>query len=549
MDDDLVGASEWITVLKRRWVLVSVCVVLTSALAAGLSLLQPPTYSASAEVLLSPAPNTQQAGEPNLEPEEIATQIEVIRSEPVALAVLEDVRIDGSVDDLRQNVTVEQSGDSRVVLISATASTPKLAARVANSYATNYLEYRRESILRAAEARRNALVEQMEAIRQDLSRVEQELADRPSARRRDELTSEKGSLLIQLTQAQAGLSSVVLPSPKDGGEPLANAKPPQSPVGPSTVRAAGLGAVLGLFLGVALAFLRDRRDDAIHDEGALRKVLPDVQVLGRLPHSSVPRGELVTISRPHEPADEAYRALASSIRFLLPGQRRTHTDQSSMSSRATGARTAGSVLLVTSAGAEEGKTTVAANVAVAAARFGLRVVLVDGDLRGARIAGLFGHESSPGLSDLAHFGGDPEEALVQVGSDGLRLLPAGSPAPNPAELLAFSGTRRVLTALAATADLVVVDTGPVGVVADTLELIRSADAPALFVVRRGRTRGNALAEAVETTRQMGGRILGVVFTDIDDVDRATYGHTRPREHSTSAETPVSEDDMRREQSG
>lgn len=535
MDEDVVGVSEWVAVLKRRWLLVAVWVLVIGAIAVGLSLTQSPTYEASAEVLLSPAPSTQQ-GEPTLEPEEIATQIEVITSEPVALAVLKDVAIDGSVKDLRENVTVEQTGESRAVVITASARTPELAAEVANSYVDNYLEHRRESIFRSAQARRTALLQQMQEIRRELARVERELAARPGPRRRDELTSERGSLLIQISQAQTGLGSVVVPSPEDGGTPLSTAQPPRAPATPSTVRAGGLGAVLGLLLGVALAFVRHRRDDVIYDESTLRKALPDVQVLGRLPHSRVPDGELVTISRPHDPADEAYRALASNIRFPLPGQRKSATDQQPMSSVAPdGNSAAGSVLLVTSAGAEEGKTTVAANVAVAAARFGLHVILVDGDLRGAKVAGLFGHKASPGLSDLALFGGDPEEALIHVGPAGLALLPAGSPAPNPAELLASAGTRRVLDALAAKADLVVIDTGPVGVVADTLELMRSADAPVLFVVRRGRTRGNALGDAVETTRQTGGRILGVVFTDLDHLARGTYGHTRPREHSPSPE--------------
>ena len=166
--------------------------------------------------------------------------------------------------------------------------------------------------------------------------------------------------------------------------------------------------------------------------------------------------------------------------------------------------------MLASAAPAEGKSSLAANLAVTAARAGTRVVLVDADLRNPTIAGLFGLDAQSGLSDLLIDAGDTADYLLESGVDNLVLLPAGSIPPNPAELLASPQAHALWSELRSLADLVVIDTPPLLRVADGLEVAAHVDA-VIVVARYGTTRNHDLEAVSQRLAQIAGeRSVGVV---------------------------------------
>jgi capsular exopolysaccharide synthesis family protein len=194
--------------------------------------------------------------------------------------------------------------------------------------------------------------------------------------------------------------------------------------------------------------------------------------------------------------------------------------------------------MICSANIGEGKTETAANLAVAAARVGLRTVLVDADLRRPAIAKRFGLGRSTGLSDALLNGEPAERHMVDVGVEDLYVLPAGTIPPNPAELLASPAMRAMQQGLLRKYDLVVIDTPAVLAVPDALEIGPYVDL-AVMVGRVGQTGRRRLGAAVERLEQVGSAVSGTV---LNGLDRATdgyyyaYAYEEPQEKKSRRQT-------------
>jgi capsular exopolysaccharide synthesis family protein len=202
-------------------------------------------------------------------------------------------------------------------------------------------------------------------------------------------------------------------------------------------------------------------------------------------------GQLVTLSDPRSAAAEAYRTLRTNLQFTMLDR----------PSRA---------LLVTSPLAGEGKSTTLANLAVVSAEAGMRVVVLDADLRRPRIHELFGVSQSPGFSSLALGVESGDMPLQDTAVAGLRVLTSGILPPNPSELLASPRTAAILESLRELADLVLIDSAPVLPVSDAAVLAARCDG-VLLVVRYGKTPRDAARRAREQLDKVGARILGVTI--------------------------------------
>ncbi len=516
----MVVLRDQVAVLRRRWRIVALCMTIALGVALAAAYFQRPVYSATTSMLLAPAGATDdRAGTELLAQEEISTQIAVVRSLSVAKGVKRALRLPDHPAQLLDSTTVEQSEDQRVLSVTSRRASPESAADVANAFAEVYLAQRQTLASNVAAATMRTLQQRYAAVQDQLAAVQDQLA---SAADEDlsGLQSQENALTVQLTQLLQQLADAdsVSSSSLDAGEVLLPAVAPVSPSEPKPVQLGLLGAMLGLVLGVGLAFVRDHFDDAVRDETRLRAALHHKPVLGRIPRWGNSRnGRLLTITDPHAPVSEAYRSLSSSVRFLLAAWR-TGDDGGAGRGRRQ-------VLLITSTAPKEGKTTVSSNLAVAAARFGLRVVLVDGDLRNPGVAQTFGLGDPPGLSDLLAEGDAVNDYLLDVGVPGLQVLAGGSVPPNPAELLASSRAGDVFDQLRTRADLVIVDSAPVTRVADTRELVPIVDL-VLLVARHGQTRTRGLADAMERIHQVGGSVSGAVLNDVDSSGKDflyTYG--------------------------
>jgi non-specific protein-tyrosine kinase len=194
---------------------------------------------------------------------------------------------------------------------------------------------------------------------------------------------------------------------------------------------------------------------------------------------------------PRSPVAEAYRSLAANLQFA-----------------GSGIQTVG----VTSPGAGEGKSTTIANLGIALAENGRRVVLVDADLRRPALHDLFGLPNREGLTNLPL----TEHAalpLQETGTPGLHLLASGPPPPNPLEVLGARRLEQVLSLLRAQADLVLVDTPPAAVLADAALLAPRLDG-VLLVVSAGRTKRDLAKRAKEQLERAGSNVLGVVLINV-----------------------------------
>ncbi|CAA9352220.1 MAG: hypothetical protein AVDCRST_MAG68-3743 [uncultured Gemmatimonadetes bacterium] len=307
---------------------------------------------------------------------------------------------------------------------------------------------------------------------------------------------------------EAGQVEIVYPAPLPG-----------SPVPARKGLKLGLGLILGLVLGGATAFMREHMNSVIRHQDEIPELLgvPGLAIIPRLSngngsssrfglpaflsrsngkaHDAEGSTELVTVSNLRSSGAEAYRTLRTNLIF----------SQAVRSLR---------TILVTSAAPSEGKTTTSSNLAVTFAQQGLRVLLVDCDLRKARLHKVFGVPREPGLTQLVLGHNAMTEVIHSTPVDGLYVMASGTLPPNPSELVGGPRMANVLKALSAEFDLVVLDTPPLTAAADAAILGKSADG-VLVVVRAGQTERGAAQHAVGQLNNVGARILGAVLNDPD----------------------------------
>jgi polysaccharide biosynthesis transport protein len=517
--DDTISLKDYLVVLRRQRVIVLVTVVLVVVAALAVSFMQTPIYEAESEVVVEPVRRTQDVTlEELLLPQSNVVQTErlVVTSRPVAERVVEELGLPDTTT-ATDRIRVEAVADTRVMRIVASHPDPNAAAETADAFAVAYLDHKRDQAVEGLLAARADLDERAESLRAEIAALDE--ADEV-----DEV--ERGALLTQLSQlaAQGAELGDAAGAVTGGGSVLTPAEIPDSPVSPRPLRTGALAIVLGALLGVGLAFLRDHVDDVIRDESDFKRATGDRPILGRVPRWNDPEGgdRLATVVEPSSLASEAYRELSAGVRFLLLAHgERVGLPPPGASDGDTPHR--GRSIMLTSATAGDGKTSTAANLAVAAARVGLRTLLVDADLRRPSVAGRFGIGRTTGLSDLLLSGDDLRDHVVRVGIKNLVVLPAGTMPPNPTELLASPAMRALEAQVLRRVDLVIYDTPAVLAVPDALELGRHVDV-AIVVGRAGVTGRREMQSALERLQQVGTDVAGSVLNDIDQMEGYYYSY-------------------------
>jgi len=291
-----------------------------------------------------------------------------------------------------------------------------------------------------------------------------------------------------------------------------SARPPTAPIEPNIPRNLGFGFMLGLALGVGIAFLLEGLDNTIRTTEQAQTVSA-LASLGMIPlgSKSAREGsnskrlviatskeavELVTQVRPQSQMAESYRALRTSLLLSNIGA-------------------PPKIILITSALPQEGKTTTSINCAVVLAQKGVRVLLVDADLRRPSIHKTLGMGPRSGLSNVLTGSTTLEQTIMRSPLlPNLFILPAGTPPPNPAELLASSTMKGMLDQLCAEYDHIVLDTPPTLSVTDAVVLSPRADAVVL-VIRSGQTTKQALRRARDVLAQVNAKVVGVLLNAVD----------------------------------
>src|SRR5580658_10043466 len=291
-----------------------------------------------------------------------------------------------------------------------------------------------------------------------------------------------------------------------------SARVPIAPIEPNIPRNLAFAFMLGLTSGVGLAFLLEGLDNTVRTTEQAQ-MISGFPPLGMIPMgsrtareganakrlviaTSKEAVELVSKVRPQSQMAESYRALRTSLLLSNLGA-------------------PPKVIMITSALPQEGKTTTSINCAVVLAQKGVRVLLIDADLRRPSIHKTLGMGPRSGLSNVLTGSSTLEQTITRTSIlPNLDILPAGTPPPNPAELLASTNMRDVLEKMRAEYDHVVVDTPPTLSVTDAVVLSPRADSIVL-VIRSGQTTKQALRRSRDILMQVNAKVSGVLLNAVD----------------------------------
>jgi capsular exopolysaccharide synthesis family protein len=302
---------------------------------------------------------------------------------------------------------------------------------------------------------------------------------------------------------------------------------PERPVAPREGLNLLLAGMLGVGIGLAGAFGREWLDTAVHSREDVQ-VTTGASVLGIIPHIPdarvryrfLRRGRAPTAERRgpgvslalaagrdlYGPVSEAYRALRTNLAFARPDR-------------------PPKTIVFTSPAPGDGKSTCVSNLAATLAQQGLKVLVIDADLRRGTLHRVYGASREPGLSELLIGRAELEDAIqeIDLGAAGsLDLIAGGPPPPNPAELLGSNRLRKLLDRLEPLYDAILLDCPPVNVVTDAAVVGTQADGM-LLVARAAKTQRGELAFSMEQLRNVRVPVLGAVLNDFDFKRDASYG--------------------------
>ena len=514
-----ISLRDYLAALARRKWLMAAIVVVAVAIAAAVTYTRTPLYTATATLAFDRASSatTQVVGATYYGTtdvqRELATAADLIPGDMIG-ARAEAVMAENGVDEAPAPVTVAVPEETNILSISATSASPEVAAATANAYAQAFTSWRREQAVTQIQAA-------AAFVRAKLSKYQTQTdidADPGtyyslSSRLQDLEVSEKlatGNYLI-----------------------VAPASVPTQPSSPNHTRDILVGLGAGVLLAVIAAFLAEQLDVRVRDQDAIVQALR-LPVLGRIPavaKSVVRSGELAVVSDPDGVSAEAFRMLRGNLDFVnVDGNLTT--------------------ILVTSLTAGEGKTSTVCNLGVTLARGGKRVILVEADLRRPRVHGYFGIKGAPGLTDVLTGRVSLQDAVIKVPIDsaqtpvsakgGLAILTAGTPPPNPGELILSERLRQLLSSLRERSDIVLVDSPPFLAVGDSGSLAGLVDG-VMVVMRIGVVTRSLLKDAQEFLATIPSRKVGIVVTNASAEARGVY---RQRYYQRSVEAaalrPVSE---------
>ncbi|MGI9146213.1 MAG: polysaccharide biosynthesis tyrosine autokinase [Chloroflexota bacterium] len=518
---------EGIALFLRRWLwLFLLAGFLAAATSYAVSARLPKVYEARAKLELLPGDATARAAD--------ASQIqgltslartyaEVVKTRPVLEAAISDGSLALTYDQLSRLVSVTQLTNTQLLQIAARGSNPQEAANTAALVSNAFMRQVRE-----LQARRFSDTEQN--LRTELDQTKSDLAQRLSAI--DQLRSQPASPQrdSELAQAQVDVTQLQL-TYQNAARALSDFRLAQAraqdvfsvvepaaaapdPVEPRVLVNVALAAFVGLLTALGIASLSERLDDRLvsPERLAQRTNLQVLAGIATLPgRGSKQQRELPSLSLPGQKttqvnaAAEGFRLLVTNLRFLA---------------RDALLRT----LLVTSSKSGDGKTTTAANLAIAAAQSGDSVILIDADLRRPALHQLFDLHNEEGLTTLL-LNEDLSAARMltntQVG--GLRVLTSGPVPQNPGSLLASRQMSARVAELAALADFVIFDAPPLLAVSDAAHLAGQMDGVVL-VVDAKRTRQVDVTEATSMLHNVQANLLGAVLNWLPAESSTFYGY-------------------------
>jgi capsular exopolysaccharide synthesis family protein len=494
----------------QRWAwLIAALVVGAFVLIYASSSVRTAMYTSVSEVRIAPPDSGTK------DPKFLGNEIYNIRGAGVRQGVSVDL---GSDAELVSDVEVKEVEGTDVIAIYVTSSSPEVAQKAANSYASNYEQLRRAQLISSYTDQAEELDNQADAVGEEVATIESEISASPGAAENESLRQEATGLRSRQTELRLQASDARLQS-RLQGDRVRVEKTANLPVfadSPTPLRDAGVAAAVALVFAIGLVFLLEQLDNRIKSPEQVLKASGGVPMLGSISVYSTTRRTTRkfhaahrTLVPPTSPAAESYRTLATSLRFSSLGKEK-------------------STILITSSSGGEGKTTVTANLAAVLAENGLRVVVVSADLRRPMLGELLGiEETAKGLTSAMLGDRDLSSCFESVSLPSGRsmfVLPSGPLPHEPAVLLGSDMFGTVLEQIKkAGADFILVDCAPVLPVSDPLAASRHVDG-VVVVALHGRTKEANLAETVDRLQQLDADIIGVVLNGVPTSGQYAYSN-------------------------
>jgi polysaccharide biosynthesis transport protein len=497
----------WLGILRRHAVLIAIVGLLALAAGGVMTYRQTPMFQSSSLISVnSVLGNAGVSGQ--IDETSLGAELDVLNSQTTR---------DQVVAEIGQPVSASfaKAGGSANIRITGRSDDPERASLIANTYAEVYAQSRLEADLERNQSAITVIKELLadvdEAIQANVPGIPEDTDDIASQDPDPSASATVADLITQrrtYTQQLQYLEDQTRFIEQGRVKILDEARPPSSPYAPDLSRNLMIALLVGLIAGVALAFAREQFRDTVDSAEGLETATGGLSLLGVIPKDqewkTTGETHIVSFEAPTSPLAEAYRTLRSSLQFA-------RLDDPI------------EILQVTSSSPFEGKSTTVANLGVTLSKAGQRVLIVDLDLRRPRLNKFFELDNSIGFTSLLQ---DPslDRRAIAVSADApnLGILTSGPRPKDPSELLSSDAARATIERLAASWDLVLIDSPPVLGVSDPLVISGFADAT-LLIVRSNATRISEVKSAVELLRKVQAPLVGSVVNSVD-VSRRGYGY-------------------------
>jgi len=484
--------SHYFGIFRRHW---WIALIATGAgLGAGVALTKalPKTYESSASVLVQALDqDTNAAGGRTKGAVNLDTEAQLVRSGAVATGAAKLLRTTRSPVDLAKDVSVEVPANTTVLVITFQAGTPPDAQSGAHAFAEAYLQNRQDTAQSGLDQQIKTLTAKVKQLTTTLTGINSRLANAakgsPDQSNLLSLRSNSQNQLNGLTGRLNELTTTTV----GAGDIISDARLPDTPTSPNPMVNLATGGMVGLLLGVALAFLRERFDRRLRSAADVRD-RGQVHVLAALDERTTPHFD--DVLQPYGAGGRVFNRLRNEILATL-----SPSDQ---------------VIVVTGTSRGSAATLVAANLAAALARTGSDVVLIGAHLPEsvvdvAPLARMLGVSAVPGLSDLLAGRVGLARALQRTPRiPSLRVITTGG-AATAAGLMQSQRLKDTLEALRRQGGYVVIEAPSTSSSADAQGLASLADA-ALLAVELRKSRRPALLDAAEQLQRVGTPLLGAV---------------------------------------
>lgn len=374
-----------------------------------------------------------------------------------------------SGDAIVGDVSASADATTGFITISAEDNSPTGAADIANAFASALVENQQQTAV-------GQIKSAIKAYKAQLAHMSRSNASYAAVQQ-------------QMQQLQASLSAQ-----SSAGTIVQKATPDYTPIGPHLRRSIELGFVIGLLLAFAVVMVAESADRRMRSPDDLAS-LTDLTMLAAIPPSAF-SGDLQSL--PED--EEVFQMLRTALTYFGDSASRIRS------------------VMITSPGEKEGKSTVAAKLALASAKAGLDVALIDADLRRGGATAQFGIQTHRGLGAVLESRDPVDSALYEWPLEGqghgrLRIVPAGPPPANPSALMSSDHMRTVISSLQAQSDLVIVDTPAALAVSDAVPLMHAVNGVVL-VARMNHSSRETIHRLQKIIESAHGNLLGVVATGV-----------------------------------